>query len=218
MASAAFLLQILRKLAAKLPETWKHSKPIRNFRLGVVFLLVYLAIIFTGEWIALSLASHGIYNSYVMSLNLSLSTPFLFGFFYLHTSSTWKRYTYFLLYFIPLGYFISGGYFHPRAILGEQTIQFVYIPIFLAAFFFLTNLLLHPKSAYFRFQLKICLSVLINSVITLIVTSFHWNDVQLLSKVIYYIHMGNMTLYYFSLALIFVTEAFKLRRTGNITQ
>lgn len=212
--SATLLLLVLKKYLAKLPEEWKNSTQLKNFRLGLNFLLAYLSIIFTGECISIYLAIHGIYNSYVMSINVSLATPFLFGFFYLHTPRMWKRYTYFALYIALLSYFIAGGYFHPRSILSGNCILAVYIPYFLASFLFLINLLLDPKSTFFKFNLKISLSNLFYSLITLIITSFHWYSQDITKDVPVYIQsidFANNHLYYFSLGLIFALETYKLR-------
>lgn len=212
----AFLLGVSRKSAATLPTEWKNAPQLTHFRRGITLLFIYLSLILTGESIAIYLALCHIYNSFVISINLSLATTFLFGFFYLHTTNTWKRYAYFTLYLFLPGYFIAGGYFHPRSILGGTSILAVYIPYFLASLIFLVHLLLNPKNTYFKFHLKVVLSVQFYSLITLIITSFNWYSMdhsdQLPSYLVYYIEYSNNLLYYSSLAFIFVWEAVKLRR------
>ncbi len=206
----------LRKSRAELPEGWKNSMPARNLLLGASFLSVYLILSFISESISFYLAKRYIYNSFVFSIYFTLSVPFLFGFLFIHTQSTWKRYAYFLLYGILISYFIQGGYYHPRCVLSINSSLLIFSIYFLATLLNLHDLLLNPKSNHFSFQLKINLTLLIYALVSVIVTSFHWGETMKIgdvySQVIFYIHFINIGLFYFSLSLIFIFEILKLRR------
>ncbi len=209
------MLWTLRKSVSKLPEEWQNARHVKRFRLGVLFLLIYLAIIFVGECLAIYMGRHGIYNGYIMTWDTALCTIFLFGFFYLNTTTTWKRYAYIVLYGFILSYFIFEGCFYPKVVLNSNYILVTYIPYFLATLLYLTDLLLTPKSPYFKFQLQICLSVQIFSILSLVITSFHWYHQRrdlLFFQIIYYINFSSICLYYFSQIVIFGLEAFKHRR------
>lgn len=212
---AATLLFNLRRAIAKLPESWKSASPLNNFNAGVCFLLIYLILVFLSEFVSLYLAKHHIYNSFVFSIYFTLATPFLFGFLFINTHTTWKRYAYFILYSILVGHLIYGGYYHPRCILPSSSSLIIFSIFFFAFLLHLTDLLLNPKSDHFRFQLKINLSFLIYSLIATIVTTFHWqemiNDVYFY-KFFYHIHLLYIFLFYIVLAVIFITEILKLRR------
>ncbi|TSJ44936.1 hypothetical protein FO442_10085 [Fluviicola chungangensis] len=187
--------------------------------MGVTLLLIYLSIVFAGELIAILLGTKGIYNSYIMSLNSSLYTPFLYGFLFLYTHTTWKRYFYVFLYFILLGYFISGGYYHPRSVLGGTAILVIYIPFFLAALVHLTDLLLDPKNTWFKFRLRLSLSMLFFSVVALIIQSFEWYYEDKYSSrpmIVFYIALSNNILYYFALTINFLMECIKLYRKQRL--
>jgi hypothetical protein len=205
--SAAILSLLLHKSASRLPQKWTALSDLKTFKKGITLLLIYLSIVFVGELIAILLGTKGIYNSYVMSLSTSLYTPFLYGFLFLHTQTTWKRYSYFILYFVLLGYFISGGYYHPRSVLGGTAILVIYIPFFLAALIHLTDLLLEPQKAWFKFRLRLSLSMLFFSVVALIIQSFYWyyeDEYHTIPMIIFYISISNIVLYYSSLTLIFI--------------
>ncbi len=212
MISAAILWRTLKHSNSRVPREWDESQSRRRFRLSISFLFAYLAIVCTGEWISIYLSSHGIYNSYVMSLNVALSTPFLFGFFYLHTRTACKRYAYILFYLIPLGFLISGGYFHPKSVLSEYAIPVIYIPFFLVAFLHMTDLLITPQSEYFKFRIKIGIIVQVHSLLVIIITFFYWSYQWILLELIRFIHLGNISLYYLCLAILCLSETFKQRK------
>ncbi|MNU85839.1 hypothetical protein D3C71_755880 [compost metagenome] len=213
--SLIILYSLLRKSAKKLPGGWKKSLPSRNFRLSVLFLMISLLIIFIGEMTAIQLGRHGIYNSFVISINWTLFTPFLFGFLFIHTSKIWKRSIYIVLYLILVGYLIRGGYYHPSCILQNTSVLLFSSICFLAALVHLTDLLVNPKSEHFKFQLKVTICLLIYNILGAITTAFWWSFLtkdQPYSNLIYYIHFYNIFLFYFSLALVFIIEILKLRR------
>lgn len=207
---------MLGKAAENLPNTWKKSLPSKKFRISILFLAIYLLIDFTGETIAIYLAEHGIYNFFVQNINETLFMPFLFGFFFIHTSTRWKRTIYLILYAIFVIYLVSNGYYHPRSVSSSPSALIFFGICFLGALIHLTDLLENPKSEHFKFQLKINLCLLINSLLATILTSFyllHINTDFIYSDLFYYIHAYNIMLYYFALDLIFIHEILKFRRT-----
>jgi hypothetical protein len=217
--SAAILSQLLRKAASRLPQKWATMPDIKTFKLGITLLVIYLSIVFVCELIAILLSIQGIYNGYIMSLNASLYTPFLYGFLFLYTQTTWKRYSYVIFYIVLIGYFISGGYYHPRSVLGGTTILVIYIPFFLAALIHLTDLLLEPQNTWFKFRLRLTLTMLFSSVISLIIQSFEWyyeEEYNSRPMIVFYISLSNIVLYYLSLTLIFLLESIKLYRKQRL--
>lgn len=211
--SALLLLMTLRKSITKLPENWKKSSPLNNFRLGVSFLTIFLILVILSESFSLYLRKHGIYNSFVFSIYFTLSTPFLFGFLFINTQTSWKRYAYFILYTVLIGHLIYGGYYHPRCILPSSSSLLLFSIYFIAFLIQLTDLLVSPKADHFRFQLKINLSFLIYSLIASIVTSYNWQETisdPIIYELIYNIHIFNILLLYSVLTFIFITENLKL--------
>lgn len=205
----------LYKRAEKLPESWKKSFPSKNFRMGILFLMIYILLIFICESISFYLAAHRIYNSFMISIGFTLYTPFLFGFLFIHTQTAWKRYGSVLLYLILVGYFAIGGYYHPDCILPESSALLFSSIFFLVALMHLTDLLVNPKSEHFKFQLKVDISILIYNLLSAITTSFFWSYTDkslpyfgLISDINFYVAI----LYYLSLNLIFINEILKLRR------
>lgn len=220
IALAVVLSLILRiklsKSQAELPKEWKKSLSTKNLLLSISFLSFYLILSLTSECISRYLAKHYIYNSFVFSIYFTLSVPFLFGFLFIHTQTTWKRFAYFILYGILVAYFIQGGYYHPRCVLPGNSSILIFSIYFLATLLHLTDLLLSSQSTYFKFQLKINISLLIYSLASIILTSFYWAETPKMessySKLVFYIHCINICLFYVSLALIFISEILKLRR------
>ncbi len=207
---------LLGKSTKKLPDSWKKTRPSKSFRISILFLTSYLFITFAFEIVAFSLAARGIYNSFVISFNLTLSTPFLFGFLSVHTQSAWKRYSYILLYVVLIGHFSFGGYYDPDCILPDFSALLFCSIYFLAVLLYLTDLLVNPQSEYFKFRLKICVCILVYNLLGTILTSFYWADTRptpFYSELIYYIHFYNILLYYFALDIIFINEIRKLRRS-----
>ncbi len=218
LGSGVILLTVLyfmlRKTTNKLPKSWKTGIQSKNFRISILFLLVYLLISLIGEIVAIYLAVHHTYNSFVISINNTLSTPFLYAFLFMHTQTLWKRYIYVLLYLILLIYLIQGDYYDPDCILPGTEPLILFSTYFLASLVHLTDLLMNPKSESFRFQLKINICILICTLLAAILTSFEWADVMNKSShtaFIFYIHFYNIVIYYFVLDLIFINEIRKLR-------
>lgn len=205
---------MLRKSTDKLPEPWRIPLQLKNFRLSILFFMIYLLINLIGEIVAIYLANHGIYNSFVMSINETLATPFFFGFFFMHTHTRWKRYIYLLLYLINVIYLIQGGYYHPDCVLPSISALVLFSTYFLAALVHLTDLLMNPKSGSFRFQLKVNVSILICTLLATLLTSYSWADINpdpFYSDLFFYIHFYNITFFHLSLDLIFIYEILKLR-------
>lgn len=212
---AAILFFIIGKTIAKLPDEWKKPSSLNNFQRSILFLLIYLLITCISECIAIYLATQHIYNSFVLTINSTSSTLFLFGFLFINTQTIWRRCGYLALYLILISYFISGGYYHPHSNLTGTSALIMNSTYFLAAFIHLTELLVNPKTDYFRFLLKINLSLLVYTFLAIIISSFLWYDLELsmyFSKLIFYIHLSNTTLFYSSLALIILFEILKLNR------
>ncbi len=206
---------MLGKAADNLPKTWRKSLPSRKFRISILFFALYLLIDFIGETIAIYLANHGVYNFFAQNINETLFMPFLFGFFFIHTNTYWKRAIYLVIYVIFVIYLISKGYYHPRSVPSSFSALLFFGICFLGALTHLTDLLENPKSEYFKFQLNINLCVLINSLLATILTSFHLLQINtdfVYSDLFFYIHFYNIVLYYFALDIIFINEIRKLRR------
>ncbi len=206
---------MLGKSAEKLPKTWRKSLPSKKFRISILFLALYLLIDCAGETIAIYFGEHGIYNFFVQNINETLFIPFLFGFFFIHTSTRWKRAIYLVLYMIFVIYLVSNGYYHPRSISSSFSAIIFFGICFLGALTHLTDLLENPKTEYFKFQLKVNLCILINSLLATLLTSFyllHTNTGFKYFDLFYYIHAYNIMLYYFALDVIFINEIRKLRR------
>lgn len=217
--SALVLQWKLYQSIATLPKQWKKNMPMRNFQLGVFFLVVFLVSSLVFGSISDYLAKHCIYNSFMFSIDFTVSTPFLFGFLFINTQRRWKKYVYFILYAIIVGYLINGRYYDPHCVLPGSASLLIFSLHFLAALLHLTDLLLNPKSTHFNFQLKINLTILIYALASVILTSFNWEETQVMnvsySKLISYLNIIINYLFYISFALIFLNESFKLRRNPS---
>ncbi|MDF3026977.1 MAG: hypothetical protein K0S23_1284 [Fluviicola sp.] len=214
IVSSIILRFELIKSDKKLPVAWRNSFSLRNLTLSISFLTIFLLCNLTTEFVSQYLAKQHIYNSFIFSFDFTISSVFLFGFLYKHTQTVWKQYTYLLLYIIIIAYLINGGYYHPKCILPGTSALLIYSIYFIAALLHLTDLLLNPKSDYFKLQLKINLSFSINMLIASIATSFQWSldGNENWFEIYFQIQFINMMLFYFSLALIFISEILKLRR------
>lgn len=158
------------------------------------------------------LASHGIYNHFVISIGQTISAPFLFGFFFINTRSSRKRYAIIILYMIIIGYLTIGGYYHPKAILPNTASVFFDSISFLATLLHLTDLLENPQSEHFRFQLKMNLSILIFFILSAFLTSVYWIDNHPGSRMITALCFANQIFIQLAFICIFITEMLKLRR------
>ena len=208
---SVILLILLKKQSENLPKQWRKSASLKKIKLSVLFLGIYLLIISLGEIIAFNLARNGIYNHFVITTNYTLHLPFLFAFLFINTQTSWKRYLYAVLYFILVIHFIWRGYYNPNSILTTDTEQIISMTIFAGTFLHLTDLLINPKSDHFRFQLKISLSILIQSLLSSITFTFNIHGLDP-TEVIYYINYSIAILLYTSIALAFLSEIMKLRR------
>ncbi len=218
IASSVLLFYRFKQSVKQLPLEWKQTTFVRNFQLSTLFLALYLTIIFIGEAIALTLAMNGTYNGFIITFNYTLHVPFLFGFFLINTQSTWRKGVYIGLYLILVVFYISEGYYSPKAILSGNSAVLTYSIHFIGAFLHLTDLLIKPKSDYFRFQLKINLSILVCSLLSNIISSFYLYHVEselTYPEIIYKIHFYIIISLYVSLSLIFIGELLKLRHTTN---
>lgn len=209
--SGFVLLSKLRKFASKLPTSWQGSPALKTFRQGILFLSIHLFIDLTGDSTCVYLAKNGIYNNFVISIDQTLSAPFLFGFFFINTRSSWKRNAIITLYAVIIGYLLIGGYYHPRAVFPYTVTVFFDSIFFLAALLHLTDLLENPQSEQFRFQLKINLSLLIFYILSAFLTSVYWID-NPGSRTITTLFFVNQILLPLAFVCIFITEMFKLRR------
>ena len=216
--SAAALLFTLRKSNETLPEGWKDSISFRKFRTGVCFLLFFLSTVLISESASYYHIIHHQYNSYVMSIYFTVSTPFLFGFLFIHTEKKRKRAVYILLYLILITYLISGGYYHPKCILPAESTLLLNGIYFLAALLRLTDLLVTPKTDYFDFQLKFNLTLLIWSLLGTIITTFLFSYESVSTpnfKFFLYANVWIMILFYLSIAFILIRETRKFVRLNH---
>ncbi len=209
--SGVFLLMNLHKFSSKLPEAWQKSSPLKKFRWSITFLSIHLLIDLICELISTYLAKKGIYNNFVISIDLSLTVPFLFGFFLINMQSPWKRYLIIALYIVMIGYLFIGGYYHPEAVFSDTAFLFFDSVFFLGTLVHLTDLLVNPQSEYFKFQLKMNLSILIFSILSTFLSSIYMVDNPGI-RIITVLHYANQIFFLFSFIYIFITEAFKLHR------
>lgn len=210
--SGLILLSKLRQFSSRLPKSWQGSSSLKNFGWSIFLLSMHVLIDLITEFICSYLAKRGIYNHFVISISYSISTAFLFGFFLIYTQAAWKRYAIFVSYTVTLVYFITGGYYHPDAVLPDIISVFLDSIIFLAALLHLTDLLQHPQSEQFRFQLKINLSILLFSILSALLTSVYWID-SFGSTTITILCFANQILVQLAFTCIFIIEIFKLRRS-----
>lgn len=218
IASSLTLLLKFNKSVKDLPPGWRKSISVRNFQLSILFLMLYLTIVFIGEVIALSLANNGIYNNFIISFNYTFNVPFLLGFFFVNTQSAWKKYVYIAMYFILVVFYLSEGAYHPDSILTFKADVIIFCIHFTTALLHLTDLLIKPKSGYFRFQLKINICILTYSIVSNVITSFYAYKIEFnltYPEIIYQIHFYNILLFYLSLSLIFIFEILKLKRSNR---
>lgn len=210
--SIIFLIS-LKKHSENLPKEWRKSTSKRKIQLSILFLAIYLLIILVSEVIALKLAENGIYNCFVIIINYTLHLPFLFAFLLINTQTIWKRYVYIVLYFILVAHFIWRGYYNPNSILIIDTTQIIDTSLFIGALLHLTDLLINPKSDYFNFQLKITISILIQSLLSCITSSYIIHGLDP-TEMIFHINIWIAILLYSSIAFALLTEIIKLRRNN----
>jgi hypothetical protein len=216
--SSVLFLILLRKSTARLPEGWRRSAPMKNFKLSILFLTIFLILAFFNEFITGYLARNNSPNGYVFSIFFTTATFLIFGFLFIHTQARWKQIGYVILYSILIGYLVNGGYYHPLSTHPTTSSLLLNSLFFLAALLHLTDLLIHPKTDHFKFKLKICLIILIFGLMADILTSFYWSDMTsdhvINFPFLFMLQLGNMLLFYFSFACVFTSEIIKLRRSN----
>lgn len=210
--SAGILLSELRRLNEKLPKSWQESIRSKKFSLSICFLMTHLIITLICESISCYFSNHGIYNHFIASICFTLSFPFLFGFFYIHTNKKWKRHAYFIIYISLITRLIFGGYYHPNSIMPVGTVLFIFSAQFLVALLHLSDLLLNPKMDFFKFLLQVNLNILIHGLIAAIVTSAFISGITNNSDLIFYVQFITAIIFYLLFAIILIKELFKLRR------
>lgn len=210
--SAAILLSELRRHDKKLPESWQQATHSSNFSLSILFLMIYLIVTFISESVSIYLATHGIYNHFIACIGYTLSIPFLFGFFFIYTQTKWKRYTYLIIYAFLIIHLTSGGYYYPDSVMPLGTILLVTSVHFIGALLHLTDLLLNPKSAFFRFQLQINLCILIQQLLSTILASFSISSIGETSDLIYFMHFLNLAVFHLLFVFVIIHKILKLRR------
>lgn len=214
--SSILFLVMLRKSTTRLPKEWRKSESIKNFNLGIYFLLFFLVSAFITYLFSAYLQGHGIQDGFVFSIYFTIATLLLFAFLFIYTQTRWKRYCYIVMYSILVGYLINGGYFHPLSRHTPTAPLLLNSIFFLAALLHLTDLLINPKIDHFKFKLKISLIILIFALMANILTSFHWSDIVVDNVIdfpfIFLLQIGNLILFYFSFACVFILEIIKLYR------
>ena len=214
--SAILLLKGLYKSTGKLPEGWKIYASMKNFERSIYSLMIFLFVALGHHIINYYLTSHKLPSDWELSIYFTFATFFLVGFLFIHTLSKKKRAGIAILYFILIGYLICGGYYSPHCSHPAITSIVLNSIFFLTALLHLTDLLMRPKTDYFKFKLKICLIVLIFALMADILTSFYWSDITGDKVVdfpsIFLLQIGNLILFYLSFSCVFIAEIIKLRR------
>ncbi len=208
------LLLVLKQSNKRLPENWRSAPGIKRLQTGILYITIYLLIELLFEITAIILANNYIYNSFMMNYNNTFSIPFLFGFFFINTQTTWKRIGYIVLYASLVIFFLSGGFYHPKVVNGPAVAVVIFGITFMAALLQLTELLVNPKVEHFSFQLKIAVCVLIFDLLPCIMTTFIWSDFWEENKIpdlFYNVHFAIIISFHILMGLIFIYEIFKLR-------
>lgn len=211
---AALLLRESSKSASKLPETWRKNRPLKKFHLSVWLLAIYLFLNLLSELIATYLALHHTYNNFIYSIGLTIYFPFFLSFLYLYTNKNWKKFAYFILYATLVGYFVWGGYYHPLCVISVNYYLIINGIFFISCLLHLTDLLMNPKSDYFKFQLKINLIYLIFSLLANI-ASTHWkyeNQNNIYSDFAFQLQFFSAVVLYYVISFFLLLEIIKLRR------
>jgi hypothetical protein len=215
--SSIFYLIQLRKSEAKLPEAWRNIATPKKFRLSVRLLTIFLALVLINQITLNHLANHHIDNSLAFSLCFTFIPIPLFAFFYIHTQSKWKRYSYIVLHAILVASLFYGGYYHPFSLPNTSISLILNSVFFLIALLNLTDLLIYSKTDHFKFKLKINLVVLIFSLLASILSTLHWSDISSghsINVASFLLQNINMLLFYFLFVFVFVSESIQLSRRG----
>lgn len=214
--SSIFYLIQLRKSTAKLPEEWGKSASRKNFRTSIYLITIFLLLTLINQLVLAYLAKHHINNGLAFSVCFTFAPIPLFAFFYMHTESRWKRYSYILLHAFLIGSLVIGGYYHPLSAPNSTISLILNSVFFLIALLYLTDLLIHPKTDHFKFKLKINLTILVFALLASILSSVHWSDITPGTPIrfpfFFLLTNVNMLLFYFSFVCVFVSETLKLRR------
>lgn len=213
--SFSYLVE-LHKSAAKLPEEWKKSGSRKNFRNSIYLLAIFLTLALINQLVLLYLATQHINNGLAFSICFTFGPIPLFAFFFLHTHSKWKRYSYIVLHSFLIGSLIFGGYYNPPSAPNAEISLILNSVFFLIALLHLTDLLIHPKTDHFKFKLKINLIILVFALMASILSSLDWKNITPgytgNYSLIFLLQNGNMLLFYLSFSCVFVPEIIKLRR------
>lgn len=215
--SSILYLRQLRISAAKLPEAWKNLPTRKNFKQSIYLLTIFLTLVLINQITLYCLAIYDIDNGLAFSLCFTFLPIPLFAFFFMHTHSKWKRYSFIVLHAILVGSLIFGGYFHPFSLPNTSISLILNSVFFLIALLNLTDLLIHSKTDHFKFKLKINLIVLIFSLLASILSTVHWSDISSghsINFASFLLQNINMLLFYFSFVFAFVSESIQLNRRG----
>lgn len=213
--SSILYLKQLRKSEAKLPEVWRNLTTRKNFRLSIRLITIFLILVLINQNMLNYLAINHLDNGLVFSLCFTFVPIPLFAFFYIHTHSKWKRFSYMVLHAILVGSLFYGGYCHPFSLPNSSISLILNSVFFLIAFLTLTDLLIHSKTDHFKLKLKITLVVLVFSLLASILSTVHWSDISSgnsINVTSFLMQNINMLLFYVSFPFIFFMETIKLRR------
>ncbi len=205
-----FLWQLQRSFS-RLPNDWQLSVKLKRFRLGAILLFLYLTVHLIFESIACWMSTEHINNHFLVNINSTISIAILFIFFYIHTQTIWMRYIYVLLYLIMVGYFTSKGLYYPGTITAEIGMFLSFGIYFIAALFQLSDLLLKRNGDYWAFQLKICVVMIVTSLLATI-TGTYISTLERHIMPLLYTHLSLVASFYLGMAVIFISETRKLRR------
>lgn len=214
--SSILYLRQLSKSTAKLPEEWRRSPSRKNFRNSIYFVTIFLVLTLINQLVLNYLARHHISNGLAFSICFTFVPIPLFAFFFIHTKSRWKRYSYIVLHGILVGSLIIGGHYNPNSAPNSTISLILNSVFFLIALLHLTDLLIHPKIDHFKFKLKINLTILVFALMASILSSVHWSDITpghpIRFPLFFLLQNTNMLLFYFSFVCVFVSETIKSRR------
>lgn len=213
--SSILYLKLLRKSEAKLPEVWRNLTTRKNFRLSIRLITIFLILVLINQNMLNYLAINHLDNGLAFSLCFTFVPIPLFAFFYIHTHSKWKRYSYIVLHAILIVSLFYGGYYHPFSLPNSSISLILNSVFFLIALLTLTDLLIHSKTDHFKLKLKITLVVLVFSLLASILSTVHWSDISSgnpINVTSFLMQNINMLLFYFSFPFIFFTEIIKFRR------
>lgn len=214
--AAALFIFALKRSFKKIPETWKKFQRCHFFCYGICFLMIHLTITWICESINCYFAINGIINHFISTICFTLSLPFLFGFFFINTTSKWKKISYCILYLLLVLHFIKEGYYHPKCIVPVSSILFTCSTHFLAALLYLTDLLVYPKTFFFKLQIQIGSTILIRELLAAILGSYFYSGMFENKDLFFRLQFYNMVLSYFLLIPFFLSGIVKLKKQSIV--